>query len=87
MGIFRQFYDSFESIMAVKQETCVEDASIIGFKFDMKLNQIFYFNKSVLTLMNTETKVKKTLFKTDKNIYYIQINPKNQYNFYEIVKF
>lgn len=76
-GIRRTFYkDDFE-INNKDPEVFVADSGILGFKLHMMDLYLYYFRKNKIIIMDTKTRIRKTIYKIDndeKIIYYMKIN-------------
>lgn len=76
-GIHRIYYDNDWNIDNKRTDIFIEDSSIIGFRLERKELYMFYFNQEALTVIDLQTRIRKTILKMDdenKMIYFMKIN-------------
>lgn len=80
IGILKKYYDT-NKLINTSGDYFLYDTSIEGFSIDINLNNLCYFNKTMVILMHLKSRVRKTLFKTNNTIYFMYYNFEFGYKF------
>ncbi|KAF0992911.1 hypothetical protein HZS_5808 [Henneguya salminicola] len=76
VGIIQLCYNTRDSLNQKLEKTVVRDYTLIGLHIDPSTNNLFYYNKTTISVMSAHSGYSKIILKTEKEMSYVKIFPK-----------